>query len=75
MDSTGRAAYNVGNDAGGMTMADKEKDRQQAERQKAQELAYSQNEKQCGTGTSERQAQDTKLDIPALSTGSLALDV
>ena len=75
MDSTGRAAYNIGNDAGGMTMADKEKDRQQADRQKALELTLSQIEKQFGKGSIMRLGQDTKLDIPAISTGSLALDV
>ncbi len=56
-------------------MADKEKDRQQADRQKALELTLSQIEKQFGKGSIMRLGQDTKLDIPAISTGSLALDV
>ena len=55
-------------------MADKEKDRQQADRQKALELTLSQIEKQFGKGSIMRLGQDTKLDIPAISTGSMALD-
>ena len=50
-----------------------EKDR--AERQKALELTLSQIEKQFGKGSIMRLGQNTRLDIPALPTGSLAVDV
>jgi len=60
-------------------MAAREQQAQQAkerlERSKALELTLSQIEKQFGKGSIMRLGQDTKLDIPALPTGSLALDL
>ncbi|MBI4354076.1 MAG: recombinase RecA [Candidatus Omnitrophica bacterium] len=52
-----------------------EKDRERSDRQKALELTLSQIEKQFGKGSIMRLGQDTKLDIPSLPTGSLALDL
>ena len=49
------------------------KDRE--DRTKALELTLSQIEKQFGKGSIMRLGQDTKLDIPAIPTGSLALDL
>ena len=46
-----------------------------AERAKALELTLSQIEKQFGKGSIMRLGQDTKLDIAAISTGSLAIDL
>ena len=54
---------------------EKEKDRERQERFKALEATLSQIEKQFGKGSIMRLGQNTKLDIPALATGSLALDV
>ena len=57
-------------------MATKEQqDKERAERQKVLELTLSQIEKQFGKGSIMRLGQDSKLDIPALPTGSLALDI
>ncbi len=56
-------------------MAAREQDKERSERQKALELTLSQIEKQFGKGSIMRLGQHTKFDIPALSTGSLALDV
>jgi len=56
-------------------MATREQDKEQSERQKALELTLSQIEKQFGKGSIMRLGQDTKLDIPAVPTGSLALDL
>ncbi len=56
-------------------MAEREKDRERADRQKALEVTLSQIEKQFGKGSIMRLGQDTKLDIPAIPTGSLALDL
>ncbi len=53
----------------------REQERERAERHKALELTLSQIEKQFGKGAIMRLGQQTKLDIPALSTGSLALDL
>ncbi len=58
----------------GMATAAKEPDRERVERQKALEATLSQIEKQFGKGSIMRLGQDTKLDIPAISTGSLTLD-
>ena len=54
---------------------EKEKDHERQERLKALEATLSQIEKQFGKGSIMRLGQNTKLDIPALPTGSLALDV
>lgn len=56
-------------------MGGKEQERERSDRQKALELTLSQIEKQFGKGAVMRLGQQTKLDIPALSTGSLALDL
>ena len=56
-------------------MVEKDKGREQAERLKALEVTLSQIEKQFGKGSIMRLGQDTKFDIPAISTGSLALDM
>jgi recombination protein RecA len=53
----------------------REQDRERAERHKALELTLSQIEKQFGKGSIMRLGQDSHLDIPAISTGSLALDL
>jgi len=53
----------------------KEQDKERQERHKALELTLSQIEKQFGKGAIMRLGQNTKLDIPALPTGSLALDL
>jgi len=50
-------------------------EKERAERQKALALTLSQIEKQFGKGSIMRLGQETKFDIPALSTGSLALDL
>ena len=55
-------------------MAEKEKNREQVERQKALELTLSQIEKQFGKGSIMRLGQHTQFDIPFIPTGSLALD-
>jgi recombination protein RecA len=46
-----------------------------SDREKALELALAQIEKQFGRGSIMRLGQDTKLDIPALPTGALSLDI
>ena len=51
------------------------KDRERLERQKVLEVTLSQIEKQFGKGAVMRLGQETKFDIPAISTGSLALDL
>ena len=56
-------------------MTTREQDKERENRQKALELALSQIEKQFGKGAIMRLGQDTKLDIPAIKTGSLALDL
>jgi recombination protein RecA len=56
-------------------MAAREQEKERSERQKALELTLSQIEKQFGKGSIMRLGQDTKLDIPAITTGSLALDL
>ncbi len=50
-------------------------DREKQERGKALEATLSQIEKQFGKGSIMRLGQDTKLDIPAISTGALGLDL
>jgi len=52
-----------------------ELEKSRSERQKALELTLSQIEKQFGKGSIMRLGQDVKLDIPAVSTGALALDL
>ena len=52
-----------------------EKDKERVERQKALELTLGQIEKQFGKGSIMRLGQNTTLDIPAIGTGSLALDL
>jgi len=54
---------------------EREKDRERLDKQKALELTLSQIEKQFGKGSIMRLGQDTKLDIPAIPTGSLAVDL
>ena len=56
-------------------MAERGKDQERVDRQKALEATLSQIEKQFGKGSIMRLGQDTKLDIPAISTGSLAIDL
>ena len=56
-------------------MAEREQDRERANRLKALEITLSQIEKQFGKGSIMRLGQETKFDIPAISTGSLAIDV
>ncbi len=56
-------------------MVEKEKDRERLDRQKALELTIGQIEKQFGKGSIMRLGQETKVDVPAISTGSLALDI
>ncbi len=45
------------------------------EKDKALELALAQIEKQFGKGSIMRLGQDTKFDIPAISTGAIGLDI
>ncbi len=54
---------------------DKERERERVERQKVLEVTLSQIEKQFGKGSIMRLGQDTVYDIPAISTGSLAVDL
>ena len=54
---------------------EKNKDQERLDRHKALELTLSQIEKQFGKGAIMRLGQDTKFDIPAIPTGSLALDL
>ena len=56
-------------------MGENEKDRDRQDRQKALELTLGQIEKQFGKGSIMRLGQETKFDIPAISTGSLAIDL
>ncbi len=56
-------------------MTEREKDKERGERLKALELTLSQIEKQFGKGSIMRLGQDTKFDIPAIPTGSLAIDL
>jgi len=56
-------------------MAEREQDRERTNRLKALETTLSQIEKQFGKGSIMRLGQETKLDIPAIPTGSLALDM
>ncbi len=58
-----------------MVEREKTHDRERVERQKVLEAALSQIEKQFGKGSIMRLGQNTKMDIPAISTGSLALDL
>ncbi|MBI3330522.1 MAG: recombinase RecA [Candidatus Omnitrophica bacterium] len=55
--------------------AREQQEKERADRLKALELTLSQIEKQFGKGSIMRLGQDTKLDIPAISTGSLAIDL
>jgi recombination protein RecA len=48
---------------------------QQSERQKALELALSQIEKQFGKGSIMKLGSETRVDVPAISTGALSLDL
>ncbi len=50
-------------------------EQERASRLKALEVTLSQIEKQFGKGAIMRLGQDTKLDIPAISTGALAVDL
>jgi len=52
-----------------------QQDKERSDRLKALEVTLSQIEKQFGKGSIMRLGQDTKLDVAALSTGSLALDL
>jgi len=56
-------------------MAVREQEKERQDRQKALELTLSQIEKQFGKGSIMRLGQDTKFDIPAIGTGSLAIDL
>ena len=58
-----------------MATAEKDRDRERLDRAKALELTLSQIEKQFGKGSIMRLGQETKFDIPAISTGSLTLDL
>jgi recombination protein RecA len=58
-----------------MPTAEKDRERERLDRQKALELTLSQIEKQFGKGSIMRLGQETKFDIPAISTGSLTLDL
>jgi recombination protein RecA len=58
-----------------MAAQDQDRDRERANRLKALESTLSQIEKQFGKGSIMRLGQDTKFDIPAISTGSLAVDL
>ncbi|MBI4597210.1 MAG: recombinase RecA [Candidatus Omnitrophica bacterium] len=58
-----------------MATGKEQQEKERTDRQKALELTLSQIEKQFGKGSIMRLGQDTKLDIPALPTGSLALDL
>ena len=55
--------------------AREQQDKERLERQKALELTLSQIEKQFGKGSIMRLGQHNNFDIPALSTGALALDL
>ncbi len=55
--------------------AREQQDKERVERLKALELTLSQIEKQFGKGSIMRLGQNTKLDIPALSTGALSVDL
>ncbi len=50
-------------------------DRERTDRRKALEVTLSQIEKQFGKGSIMRLGQDANYDIPAIPTGSLALDI
>ncbi len=57
---------------------DKKKEQKQdvkLEKDKALDLALAQIEKQFGKGSIMRLGQDTKFDIPAISTGAIGLDI
>src|SRR3989338_5174303 len=56
-------------------MAERDKSSDQQDKLKALQLTLGQIEKQFGKGSIMRLGQDTKFDIPAISTGSLALDL
>lgn len=56
-------------------MAQQDQDRERLDRQKVLEVTLSQIEKQFGKGSIMRLGQETKFDIPTISTGSLALDL
>ena len=63
-------------------MQDKKKESKQedksvqiSERQKALELALSQIEKQFGKGSIMKLGSETRVDVPAISTGALSLDL
>jgi len=56
-------------------MVAREQERERSDRQKVLELTLSQIEKQFGKGSIMRLGQDTKFDIPAIPTGSIALDL
>ncbi len=58
-----------------MVEREKDKDRERTDRQKVLEMTLSQIEKQFGKGSVMRLGQETKFDIPAISTGSLAVDL
>ena len=55
--------------------AREQQEKERLERQKALELTLGQIEKQFGRGSIMRLGQQTKFDIPAISTGSLAIDL
>ena len=56
-------------------MGAREQEKERSDRQKALELTLSQIEKQFGKGSIMRLGQDTNFDIPAIPTGSLAVDL
>jgi len=56
-------------------MVSREQERERSDRQKVLEVTLSQIEKQFGKGSIMRLGQDTKFDIPAIPTGSIALDL
>ncbi|MCQ9207971.1 MAG: recombinase RecA [Omnitrophica bacterium] len=56
-------------------MAEKKKEQPQGAKSKALELALSQIEKQFGKGSIMKLGQNTKVDVPIISTGALSLDL
>jgi len=56
-------------------MAEEKKDAAQEQKTKALELALEHIEKQFGKGSIMKLGQDFKLDVPAISTGSVAIDI
>lgn len=58
-----------------MTQEEKQQDKVQKDKAKALDLALTQIEKQFGKGSIMRLGQEFKVDVPAISTGALSLDL